>query len=31
MKHYIKLFFGATGLEIDHVALRFRKEMKMPF
>ena len=29
--HYIKLLFGATGLEIDHVALRFRKELKMPF
>lgn len=29
--HYIKLFFGATGLEIDHVALRYRKELKMPF
>lgn len=29
--HYIKLFFGATGLEIDHVALRYRQELKMPF
>ena len=29
--HYIKLFFGGTGLEIDHVALRYRQELKMPF
>lgn len=29
--HYIRVFFGATGLEIDHIALRYRKELKLPF
>lgn len=29
--HYIKIFFGATGLEIDHIALRHRKDLEMPF
>lgn len=29
--HYVKLYFGATGLEVERVVLRFREEMKMPF
>lgn len=29
--HYIKLYFGSTGLEIDHIALRWRKDLEMPF
>ena len=29
--HYVKLYFGATGLVIDHVTLRFREKMEMPF
>lgn len=29
--HYIRVFFGATGLEIDHIALRYRKELTLPF
>ena len=29
--HYVKLYFGATGLMIDHVTLRFREKMEMPF
>lgn len=30
-KHYIRFFFGATGLEIDHIALRHRKDLDMPY
>lgn len=29
--HYIKLYFGAAGLEIDNITFRFREEIKMPF
>ena len=29
--HYIRFYFGATGLEIDHIALRYRKKLELPF
>ena len=29
--HYIRFYFGATGLEIDHIALRYRKKLERPF
>ena len=29
--HYIRFLFGANGLEIDHIALRYRKDLEMPF
>lgn len=29
--HYIKLYFGATGLTIDKFVIRFREKMEMPF
>ena len=25
--HYIKIYFGATGLEIDNITLRYRKRV----
>ncbi len=29
--HYIRLYFGAAGLVVDKIVLRFREELKMPF
>ena len=29
--HYIKLYFGASGLAIEHVKISLREEFKMPF
>lgn len=29
--HYIKLYFGATGLTIDRLVIRFREKIEMPF
>lgn len=29
--HYIKLYFGANGLEIDKVIIKFREKGKLPF
>lgn len=31
LNHYIKLYFGANGLEIDKVVIRFSEEVTMPF
>ncbi len=31
MNHYIKLYFGANGLKIDQVRIRFVKGFKLPF
>ena len=29
--HYIKLYFGANGLEIDKVMITLKEEVKIPF
>ena len=29
--HYIRFLFGANGIEMDHIALRYRKKMETPF
>ena len=31
VNHYIKLYFGANGLEIDKVVIRFKESGKLPF
>lgn len=31
LNHYIKLYFGANGLEIDSIKIKFAEEIKMPF
>lgn len=29
--HYIKLYFGASGLKIDRIVIRFVEDGKIPF
>lgn len=31
VNHYIKLYFGANGLDIDRVVIRFKEKGKLPF
>ena len=31
VNHYLKLYFGANGLEIDKVVIRFKESGKLPF
>lgn len=31
VNHYIKLYFGANGLDIDRVVIRFKENGKLPF